>query len=118
MSNLLIALWAGCLLGRSPVPSRRGRRRSVEDDTAVDVERLPGDIAGAGRGQEHRERGDVLGLVRPPERDRRVAPPLHLLDGHALRGGADAQVAPPTDIYTLSLHDALPTSASRHGSDR
>src|SRR6266404_2272478 len=57
---------------------------SVEDDPAVDVEGLAGDVAGARRGQEDGQRRDVLGVVGPPQRDGGVAPALHFLDGDAL----------------------------------
>src|SRR5258705_456341 len=61
---------------------------SVEDDAAVHVEGLAGDVARGRRGQEDREAGEVVRLVRPAERDHRVAPAPHLLDGHALVPGA------------------------------
>src|SRR5437763_5196240 len=77
--------------GRSRLPTwsaRNGgvvtRARSVEDHAAVDVEGLAGDVARAGRGEEDREGGHVLRIVGTPERDRRVAPALHLVDRHAL----------------------------------
>ncbi len=49
---------------------------SVEEEAAGDVEGLAGDVARPGRGQEDGQRGDVLGLVRAPERDGSVAPSL------------------------------------------
>src|SRR6267378_4072620 len=75
--------------GRSRLPTWSARNGgvvtiSVEDHAAVDVEGLAGDIARAGRGEEDGEGGDVLRIVGTPERDRRVAPALHLLDRHAL----------------------------------
>src|SRR5881397_2937397 len=93
MSNLPIELWT-VMIARtfSRSGSRTPSRRSVEDDPAVDVERLPGDVAGAGRGEEHRQRRDVLGLVRTPERNGRVPPSGHLVHGHAFLLGARGQV--------------------------
>src|SRR5258708_35215866 len=75
--------------GRSRLPTWSARNGgvvtiSVEDHAAVDVEGLAGDVARARRGEEDREGGDVLRIVGTPERDRRVAPALHLLDRHAL----------------------------------
>src|SRR5262245_52388368 len=56
---------------------------SVEDDPAVHVEGLPGDVPRTRRGQEHRERGDVLGVVGPTQGNGGVAAARHLLDAHA-----------------------------------
>src|SRR2546428_3228716 len=85
-SSSAISLLLPARVQRGPVA------RSVEDDAAVDVEGLPGDVARARRREEHGQGGDVLGLVRAPERDRGVAPPLHLVDRDALRGGARPQI--------------------------
>src|SRR2546428_1005107 len=85
-SSSAISLLLPARVQRGPVA------RSVEDDAAVDVEGLPGDVARARRREEHGQGGDVLGLVRGPERDRGVAPPLYLVDRDALRGGARPQI--------------------------
>ena len=39
---------------------------SIEDDAPVDVERLPGDVPGAGGSQKDSEGGDVLGVLGRP----------------------------------------------------
>src|SRR6185436_3496733 len=67
-----------------PNPGAAPGMSSVEDDSAVDVEGLAGDVARTRRGQEHGQGRDVLGVVRPPQRNVGIAPPLHLLDRHAL----------------------------------
>src|SRR6202035_2820978 len=71
---------------------RRTGAGSVEDDAAVDVEGLPGDVPGPRRGQEHREGSDVLRLVGAAERDRGIPPPRHLLDGDRLLTGAVSEI--------------------------
>src|SRR5713101_5912894 len=65
---------------------------SVEDDAAVDVEGLAGDVARARRRQEDGERGDVLGIVGTAERDGGIAPALHVLHGEAFIAGAGGDV--------------------------
>src|SRR5439155_2696037 len=74
-------LGLSCWIGRSPAPSiisppRRSlnNRRvslSVADDSSVDVERLAGDVAGLGRGEERDRVRDVVGLADAPHGYRR-----------------------------------------------
>src|SRR5205809_7377711 len=87
--------WRSLSMTRNPclaMSTSREGDTSVENDPAVDVERLPGDVARSRRRQEDGERGDVLGVVGPAERDAGVSPPLHLLHGQALLAGAGLQI--------------------------
>src|SRR4051794_17352980 len=44
-------------------------RLPAQEQAAVDVDRLPGDVASFRSGQESHHRGDLLGPALPPERD-------------------------------------------------
>src|SRR5438128_2167910 len=60
---------------RSGTPPRGPSCCSIEDDAAVHVERLPGDVARARRGEEHGQRRNISSTVTPSEaaRTRRFA---------------------------------------------
>src|SRR5262245_8541565 len=72
-----------CSRGPEPTSPRAGGfggpsrgppfNQSIENDPAVHVERLPGDVARAGGGEEDGERGDVLGIVGASEGNTGVA---------------------------------------------
>src|SRR5258707_4941120 len=62
--------------------------RSVEDDAAVDVERLAGDVPRGRRGEEDREGGHVLRGVGAAGGGDRGAPAPHLLERQNLVAGA------------------------------
>src|SRR5262245_18034675 len=65
---------AGRAFGGFGGPSRGPPfNQSIENDPAVHVERLPGDVARAGGGEEDVERGDVLGIVGASEGNTGVA---------------------------------------------
>src|SRR5881397_3246550 len=87
--------WRSLSMTRNPclaMSTSREGDTSVEDDPAVDVERLPGDVSRPRRRQEDGERGDVLGVVGPPERNAGVPAALHLFHGDALLAGAVLQI--------------------------
>src|SRR3990170_1618915 len=68
---------------------------STRHEAAVDVVGLAGDVACAGRGEEHRHRGDVVRRVGAPDRDLRLLLSLELLDRQAALRRARRGVARP-----------------------
>src|SRR5262245_39909119 len=58
---------------------------SGHNQTAIDIEGLASNIAGAGAGEKHSHGGDILGIVGTPDGDSFEAAPFHLFDGHAKR---------------------------------
>src|SRR5438477_11747979 len=55
------------------------RRAELGEQTAVDVDRLAGDVACVVRAEERDRAGDVGRVAHPPERDDLAAPVLRLL---------------------------------------
>src|SRR5262245_29945529 len=60
---------AGCQIRDDRGVSESSNSLVPHDQPAIDVDGLPGHVVGIGAGQEGDDVRDVLGLLRPPERD-------------------------------------------------
>src|SRR5882724_10938252 len=58
------------------------------NQAAIDIECLPGDVAGAGAGEKQGHSGDVLRIVGAPDGNDFEAAPVQLFDGNPERLGA------------------------------